>query len=233
MALGQFENRKRALGMAGAVAANALLIAGIFSLSTHVPLREVPATLISIAFTEPPPPRPPPLPDQVEQGAAAPPSRGANKAPSPKPPPRPLATLTPAKVSVDPGSEEASGFGAAAGSGAGQGGEGNGSGSGTGGNGRGSGLVTPPQQVAGALTNADYRAARPPLGAAGTVRVSFRVRSDGAADQCRVMAPSGVPAFDEATCRLIEQRFRFRPALAADGRPVDWTVRTDYTWSPR
>jgi protein TonB len=228
----QFENRSRAWGIAGAVAANALLVAGILSLSTGITPREAAGALISIVITPPPPPPTPP-PDEKEQGAAAPPSRGADKAPSPKPPPRPLATPTPATAAVDPGSQAGSGFGTAPGSGAGTGGEGNGSGAGTGGNGRGSGIVSPPQQVAGALTNADYRAARAPQGASGTVRVSFRVRSDGAADQCRVLAPSGVPAFDEATCRLIQQRFRFRPATGADGRPIDWTVRTDYTWSPR
>jgi protein TonB len=232
MALLRFENRNRAWGVAGAIAANALLVAGILSLSTHVTPQEAAAALVSVVISQPPPPAPPP-PDKQEQGAAAPPSRGADKAPSPKPPPHPLAKPTPAKAAVDPGSQAGSGFGTASGSGAGTGGEGNGSGSGSGGNGRGSGIVNPPQQVAGALTNADYRAARAPNGAHGTVRVTFRVRSDGAADQCRVLTSSGVPVFDEATCRLIQQRFRFRPATGADGRPIDWTVRTDYTWSPR
>src|SRR5690349_14547134 len=118
----QFENRKRAWGVAGAIAANALLVGGILSLSTHVPLREAPTALISIAFREPPPPPPSPPPDQQERGTAAPPSRGADKAPSPKPPPRPLAPPTPAKVAVDPGSQQGGGFGTAPGSGAGQGG---------------------------------------------------------------------------------------------------------------
>ena len=85
----------------------------------------------------------------------------------------------------------------------------------------------------GALTNRDYRRARAPDGAAGTVRVSFRVRSDGRVDRCTVTLSSGYHEFDEATCRLIEQRFRFRPARDASGRPVDWTIRTDYTWTSR
>jgi protein TonB len=229
----QSENRNRTWGAAGAIAANALLVAGLLSLSTGVAPREAATALVSIVITQPPPPPAPPPSDNNRQGAAAPPSRGADKAPLPEPPPHPLAIPTPAKAATDPGSQAASGLGSAAGSGAGQGGEGNGSGTGTGGKGRGSGIVTPPQQVAGTLTNADYRAARAPPGAAGTVRVSFRVRSDGAADQCRVLSPSGVPAFDEATCRLIQQRFRFRPALDASGQPIEWTVRTDYTWSPR
>jgi protein TonB len=52
-------------------------------------------------------------------------------------------------------------------------------------------------------------------------------------DQCRVIGSSGFAVIDEATCRLIEQRFRFRPALDASGKPIAWTVRTDYTWAPR
>ena len=124
-------------------------------------------------------------------------------------------------------------FGVAAGSGAGQGGEGEGSGAGGAGNGRGAGLVTPPHRIEGALTNADYRSVRPPEGAAGTVVVGFRVRTDGRADRCEVIRTSGFAVFDEATCRLIERRFRFRPARDESGQAIDWTIRTDYTWTPR
>ena len=48
-----------------------------------------------------------------------------------------------------------------------------------------------------------------------------------------MIGSSGYAAFDEATCRLIEQRFRFRPARDESGRAVEWTIRTDYTWTPR
>ena len=88
-------------------------------------------------------------------------------------------------------------------------------------------------RIAGELTNADYRRARPPAGAAGTVVVGFRVRTDGAVDGCEVLRSSGVAVFDEATCRLIRQRFRFRPALDASGRAITYQIRTEYTWQPR
>ncbi len=91
----------------------------------------------------------------------------------------------------------------------------------------------PPVRVAGELTNADYRRAGAAAGAAGTVVVGFRVRRDGAVDRCGVVRSSGVAAFDAATCRLIEQRFRYRPAQDAEGRPIDYEIRTDYTWQPR
>jgi protein TonB len=93
--------------------------------------------------------------------------------------------------------------------------------------------VTPPVRLSGALTNADYRAAGAPRGAAGTVRINFRVRRDGGVDRCTVTGSSGYGMFDEATCRLIQQRFRFRPATGVDGQPIDWGIRTEYTWSPR
>ena len=227
------DHRSRALGIAGTIAVHVAVVAGLLLLATdHGPrLPDPEPGFVAVDLTQPPPPPPPP--DDVEQGAAAPPSRGATDAPSPPPPPAPLAPPIPAEPTVDPGSEQARGLGAAAGSGAGTGGEGSGSGAGGAGSGRGAGLVTPPQRIEGELTNADYRRARAPDGAAGTVRVSFRVRTDGRVDGCRVIGSSGFAAFDEATCRLIERRFRFRPARDESGRAVDSTIRTDYTWTPR
>jgi protein TonB len=230
MALQLLENRGRALGVAGTIAVHAIVIGVLLFLA---PGPQAPpahqAALVTVDISEPPPPAPPP-PDEEEEGAAAPPSRGNTEAPAPPPPPRPIAKPTPAEVSVDPGSQQGSGFGVAAGSGAGQGGEGNGSGAGGSGSGRGSGAITPPVQIAGALTNADSRSVNLPRRAQATVEVSFVVRTNGLADQCRVIVPSGNQEVDRATCRLIQQRFRFRPALDAAGRPIEWVIRTDYTW---
>lgn len=233
MAAELLDRRNRVLGIAGTVVVHVVIIATLLLFSPRFsPLPAAPEPdLVAFDLIEPPPAPPPP--DDVEEGAAAPPSRGFTEAPSPPPPPAPLAPPKPAEVAVDPGSEQASGAGVAAGSGAGLGGEGSGSGAGGAGSGRGAGLVIPPVRLEGALTHADYRRARPPEGAAGTVRVSFRVRTDGRVDRCGVIGSSGFAVFDETTCRLIEQRFRFRPARDAAGRPIDWTIRTDYTWTPR
>lgn len=235
MAARLLDNRSRVIGIAGAVLVHVIGIAVILLFAPdYVPLpKALKPALVAVDLTPPPPPPPPPPPDDVEEGASAPPSRGVTEAPSPPPPPRPLAVPTPTQVAVDPGSQQASGLGNAPGNAAGQGGEGNGSGAGGSGSGRGSGRVTPPIRVEGGLTNADYRRARAPRNAAGTVVVSFRVRTDGRADSCSVLRSSGYGEFDEATCRLIEQRFRYRPAMDESGRPVDWTIRTDYTWTPR
>jgi protein TonB len=237
MALEMLQNRGRAAGIAGTVAVHATVVALLLWFGSgdfRSPERK--EALVAFDLRPPPPappPPPPPPPDRTEEGAAAPPSRGRTAAPSPPPPTVPLAQPTPAEIAAEPGSGEGAGLGAAPGSGAGQGGKGVGSGSGESGAGRGSGIVSPPIKIAGQLSNADYRAARAPRGAAGTVRVSFRVRSDGAVDRCVVTGPSGYPMFDQATCRLIQQRFRYRPAHDADGRALDWEIRTDYTWAPR
>lgn len=234
MAVQPLGNRNRALGLAAAVgvhvAAVALLV--LFAADPAVPPKAE-GDLVAVLPTEPLPPEPPP-PDEEEEGAAAPPSRGeSDDAPSPPEPPAPLQTPVPAEVSLDPGSDSGSGSGVAPGSGSGQGGEGSGRGAGAGGSGTGSGTVTPPVRIAGALSHADYARANPPEGAAGTVFIAFRVRADGAVDRCRVVRSSGFDVFDRSTCRLVEQRFRFRPARDARGQAIDYELRTNFTWEPR
>lgn len=232
MAFELLDNRNRAIAFAAAIGVNGLLLALLLSLSRDVAPQLLAAPgLTTFDITQPPPPAPPP-PDTRPAAAAAPPSRGATKAPSPPNPPRPLPKPTPAQPAVDAGSQSASGAGAAAGSGAGRGGQGTGTGSGAGGNGTGAG-ATPPVHIAGALTDRDYARSGLPRGAAGTVQVSFRVRSDGQVDNCRTVRSSGYEIIDRQTCRLMEQRFRFRPARDAAGRPIDFTLRTDFTWRPR
>lgn len=225
MAAELLHDRNRAFGLAGAIGVHALAIALLLLVRNPSALPEAPEpALVAVPLREPPPPPPPPPEQTAKPEAPAPPSRGVNQAPSPPKPPIVLASPTPAEPSVDPGSGAGAGTGDAAGSGVGQGG----AGSGTGG-----GRATPPVRIAGALTNADYRRTRPPEGAAGTVVVSYRIRADGRVDGCTVLRSSGYAVLDEATCSLIEQRFRFEPARDAGGRPIDWEVRTDYTWRPR
>lgn len=224
MAAELLHDRNRAFGLAGAIGVHVLAIALLLLVRDPASPPAAPEPdLVAVSLREPPPPRPPPEPEAPD--APAPPSRGMEReAPSPPIPPVVLAPPTPAEPSVDPGSGPGSGVGETAGSGTGQGG---------GGSGEGGGAATPPVRIAGALTNADYRRTRPPEGAAGTVVVSYRIRTDGRVDRCTVLRSSGYAVLDEATCRLIEQRFRFEPARDAAGRPIDWEVRTDYTWRPR
>jgi len=223
MAAELLHDRNRAFGLAGALGVHALAIALLLFIRTPAELPRAPArVLVAVPLREPPPPPPSPPPEQADE--PAPPSRGVNQAPSPPRPPIVLAPPTPAEPSIDPGSGAGSGSGPSAGAGSGQGGTGSG---------EGGGAVTPPVRIAGALTDGDYRRTRPPEGAAGTVVVSYRVRADGRVDRCAVVRSSSYEVLDSATCRLIEQRFRFVPARDAYGRAIDWEVRTDYTWRPR
>lgn len=58
----------------------------------------------------------------------------------------------------------------------------------------------------------------------GTVGVNGRVT------RCTVTRSSGVPELDVLTCRLIEQRFVYRPATDRQGRPVPDEVEIEWTW---
>jgi protein TonB len=232
MAFELLDNRNRAIGLAMAVGVNGLLVALLLTLSRDgAPALLHGPGLTTFDISEPPPPAPPP-PDTRPTGSSAPPSRGATEAPSPPNPPHPLAMPTPAQPALDPGSRSAGGAGSAAGSGAGQGGLGTGAGAGGSGAGNGTGAI-PPVHIAGALTDADYRRSGLPRGASGTVLIGFRVRADGRVDRCSTVRSSGYAVIDRETCRLVERRFRFRPARDAAGRAIDFTLRTDFTWWPR
>jgi protein TonB len=230
MALELLDKRSRAIGIAATLGINALLLMLLLSMSRGIllsgPLRAPGLTTFDI--TQPPPPAPP---APAKPAAAAPPSRGTTKAPSQPNPPHPLPRPIPAQPSVDAGRESAAGAGSAPGSGAGQGGQG--AGTGAGGSGTGGGVASLPVHIAGALTDADYARSGLPRGATGTVTISFRVRADGGVDRCSVVRSSGYAAIDAATCRLFQQRFRFRPALDVSGRAIDYNLRTDFTWRPR
>lgn len=70
------------------------------------------------------------------------------------------------------------------------------------------------------LESTDY-----PAGAAwnsrqGRVIVRIAVSVEGRATECAVVASSSSILLDEATCRVVLERARFRPAIGADGQPT-------------
>jgi len=67
-------------------------------------------------------------------------------------------------------------------------------------------------------------------GVEGTVSVRFTVDADGGTSGCRITRSSGNAELDETTCRLIELRFRYRPARDVQGRPVPETVTRTFDW---
>ena len=111
--------------------------------------------------------------------------------------------------------------------GAGAGGDGNGYNSGSIGDG---GDGTAPRRIGGRIRDADYPAQLWAAGIGGTVWVRYHVEIDGSATGCLVTVSSGSAELDMLTCRLIEQRFRYRPALDEGGRRARSTVVENHSW---
>ena len=144
---------------------------------------------------------------------------------APKPPIQlPIPPPIPVTQTPNSGSDRTQGASNVVGPGTGAGGVGTGtgsggSGSGTGGGGSG-GIATRPAVVRG-ITNRDY----PPAVArywprGGAVFIAVRVLPNGRATDCKINRSIGVPAIDQWTCKLVEERAVFRPATDASGRPV-------------
>ncbi len=53
----------------------------------------------------------------------------------------------------------------------------------------------------------------------GVTRVSYLIGTDGRVTECQVTQSSGHKRLDDATCSIIQRRFRFNPATR-DGQPV-------------
>jgi protein TonB len=144
-------------------------------------------------------------------------------------PPIPVPVVTAPKAGQGP--DASAGASIVAGPGTGAGGVGTGSGSGGSGDGDGDGGGdTPPRQIRGRLKNSDYPAAAGASGVSGTVSVRYVVETDGRVSDCEVTRSSGSQILDETTCRLIRERFRFRPSLDAQGRPVPAAIVENHSW---
>ena len=189
--------------------------------------------LIEVALPRPPPPPTPPprpVPRTARQSPApapkAEPARlGGSPGPSPAPAPpsiTPVVTVHP----TAPPSGGGSGAGPALGSGAG-GGTG---GAGYGGSGEGGSDL---EQIAGAILPSDYPRALRERGIGGRVEFSFTVGTSGRVTRCAVTRSSGVPELDALTCRLVQQRFLYRPSTDRFGRPIADQVEGEHEWVSR
>lgn len=234
---------------AGAVAAihallGWLLLTGL-GFDVAAPAREA-LSLFDVA--EPPPPAVPAPPEKVEEtqvakpkdpeGAAAPPDLRDTPTQIVAPPPRiELKVPPPIPAAPAPGQGNAPDAGAAEvpGPGTGRGGRGSGlgsgaQGSGTGGGGGGLGSAARARWLSGGIGPEDYPRAAVRARAEGVVHLRFVVAANGRVRDCRVTRSSGSAALDATTCRLIERRFRYRPARDAVGRPTAETIRGEHHW---
>ena len=238
---------QRALSAASSVALVgcilALLVLGLDVRRTA----ESAVRLVSLELTAPPPP-PPNRPERPQTPHArqpaprheASPRNLRNQAtPVVAPPVQPLILPPPviAAPLAGPGTAANTGASSLVGPGEGAGGIGNGNGGGgSGGTGDGDGDGEPvvgPRQVGGKLSYHDLPEGVLGEGQEAAVAVVFAVNPNGTASDCRAERPSGYPALDGLACRLIEQRFRFKPAKDRHGKPVRSWVAETHTWVAR
>ncbi|QJU57957.1 energy transducer TonB [Sphingomonas sp. AP4-R1] len=209
--------------------------AGLLMSAFDVSVARIGETALALVDLRPPAPPPPPPPEPVvprerAKGAPSPPNL-RNKATEivAKPPVIRLPPPVPVVAAPAPNIGMAAQSGASDRSGPGQGAGGRGDGDGGGGDG-GEGNGTPPRWVKGRLSFADLPPELRATGWSGTVGVSYAVGVDGRASACRIDHSSGNPVVDAITCRQIEQRFRFRPALDEDDRPVRSVLVENHEW---
>jgi protein TonB len=196
-----------------------------------------PLKLFNIPLVPPPPAAPEPAPrikaDRPE-GAAAPPNLEARPRPVVAPTPRiriEVAQQIGAAPVAGTGPDNSAGASTRAGPGTGAGGAGTGTGSGGAGPGTGSGgIVTPARHVSGQIDDRDYPRTAYRDRSEGVVTARLTVATDGRVSRCVVTRSSGSAELDEATCRLIERRFRYEPARDAAGKAVVSDMGWRQTW---
>lgn len=233
------------------VTASVALVGAIFALlMLGLNIRQTAQTamrLVSVDLTAPtpsPPKEPPQAPRPRARKPAprheASPRNIRNQATAVVAPP-----VTPLVVPPPVVAAPVAGIGAAASNGAsnlpgpgqGAGGIGNGlGGGGLGGNGNGDGdgaSVVGPRRTAGKLSYRDLPEGVLAPGQEASVDVLFLVTAAGTVGTCRVERSSGYAVLDSLACRLIQQRFRFRPAKDRYGRPVRAWVAETHSWVAR
>ena len=65
----------------------------------------------------------------------------------------------------------------------------------------------------------------------GTVAFRLTIGADGLVSDCTVTSSSRSAALDEATCRLLRERARYRPARDAAGNPTTGSDEGSVTWT--
>lgn len=226
---GQISRRQRALSGAGALIAVVAIGLGLASGLDLDVIRKASEAITAIAIPAPPPREqvvPREAPSERASGKASAASKHAEAAPVAAPRPKLPPIVPPAPAAPHPGSGNETTAGAAPTPGPGSGAGGRGAGSGAGGAGQGTGGGTRPVWRSGTIRDRDYPREASRARSGGEVEVRFTIETTGRASGCRVTRSSGDPSLDQTTCRLIEERFRFKPATNAAGK----TISSPYGW---
>jgi protein TonB len=225
---GTVRPRERAFALAAVVLVQAGLGFALLS-GLHVEVGrsgEMVQRLIEVTLQRPPPPpaaksHPKPQHHEASAPKAAPHQPGGSPGPRPahaSPSVTPVVALKPSAAPSGGGA----GTGPALGAGAGGGSGGNGYGEDEGG--------TDLEQIAGEITSRDYPRELREAGIGGRVSFAFTVEPNGRVGRCTIRRSSGVPKLDALTCRLIQQRFIYRPSTDRYGRPIEDEVEGEHDW---
>ncbi|UZW55207.1 energy transducer TonB [Sphingobium sp. JS3065] len=80
------------------------------------------------------------------------------------------------------------------------------------------------------LSDADYPSRAQREERSGTAGFRLEIGPDGRVTNCTITSSTGHADLDEATCRLLPRRARFKPAVAAGGGPMSDTYNGRITW---
>lgn len=216
--------KDRVRAIAGVVAVHGLLAFALLSGLAMRASERASDSLKLVDIVVPLPPPPPTVPAEASKprGEPSPPNLKAVPSPVVAPPPR-IRLPAPSPIVAAPvastGSAPSAGASSVAGPGTGAGGAGTGLGGGGSGGGGSRAL-----RIQGQLSDSDF------AGIEGFVAVRFTIRPDGRVTGCQILKSSGSAELDGMTCRLIEHRFRYRPARDGHGRPIAEVATTSFTW---
>lgn len=220
---GQISRRQRIVSGGGAVLA---VVAVGFGLASGLDLdvvRKVSEAIAAVAIPAPPPPEPivpQTVPSDAASGKASAANQHAKAAPVAAPKTKLPPIIPPITAAPLPGQGNDASAGATPNPGAGSGARGRGDGTGAGGSGNGTGGGTKAVWQSGTIRDRDYPAAASRARVGGEVEVRFTIQPTGRVTGCRVTRSSGDAALDATTCRLIQERFRFRVATDASGDAI-------------
>jgi protein TonB len=235
----QQTNRDRLKAAIGVAAFHALLGYALITGLGYEVATKIGDNLRVFDVPEPVPPpieEPPPPQAKAEkaEGKASPPNIVSKASPVVAPPPKIRLQVPPPVVAAPvpkEGNDRSAGSADVPGPGTGSGGIGDGSGSGGQGTGTGGGIVSSAERESGQLSgDTDYPRAARAAGVEGSVAVRFTVEPSGRVSGCQVIRSSANAELDATTCRLIEQRFRYRPARDAAGNPVPEVIFRTFDW---
>lgn len=89
---------------------------------------------------------------------------------------------------------------------------------------------TTDQRLPGLFSADDYPPEALDRNEQGAVTVTVGVNTRGRVSNCRVIKSSASQTLDQATCRIITARARFKPALDARGNPVESEFTQNIVW---